>query len=166
MTITDLTTTSYMLSFFQVLLLFFFFVMLTVITFVDINTMEIPNKFVLTVLVLAVAAFFLFPEVTVGQRLMGMVCISVPMILFCFVIPSAFGGGDIKLMAAAGLFMGWKLTLLSFCLAVLTGGIYGGYLLVAKKKGRKDHFAFGPFLCLGMALAIFGGEEILRWYLN
>lgn len=81
-------------------------------------------------------------------------------------IPGAFGGGDIKLMAAAGILLGAKLTGTAFFFSVLAGGVYGIYLLAGKKKGGKDHFAFGPFLCLGIWAAICWGNEIIGWYLG
>ena len=87
-----------------------------------------------------------------------------PILLLCLVIPGAFGGGDIKLMAAAGLLLGWQHTLLAAFLAVLGGGGYGAYLLARKLADRKDHFAFGPFLCTGIVLALLVGEPILQWY--
>ena len=54
----------------------------------------------------------------------------------------------------------------SMAAAVLFGGIYGIYLLAAKKKERKDHFAFGPFLCLGMVLGLLCGQPLIDWYLG
>jgi len=38
--------------------------------------------------------------------------------------------------------------------------------LLAKKKGKKEHIAFGPFLCAGMVVALFFGTQIITWYLN
>jgi leader peptidase (prepilin peptidase)/N-methyltransferase len=70
-------------------------------------------------------------------------------------IPGGFGGGDIKLMAAAGIVLGWKGNVFAFFIAALLGGVYGIYLLVTKKKGRKEHFAFGPFLSIGIAVSLY-----------
>lgn len=148
------------------LLVFAFIGMMSVVTFLDIDTMEIENGCHLAVLVLAVFSVFIMPEVSIVSRLIGAVCVSVPMLVMTLVIPGAFGGGDIKLMAACGLFLGWKLTLVSAALAILGGGIWGIYLMASKKKSRKEHFAFGPFLCLGMVLGLLWGEEILNWYLG
>ena len=97
-------------------------------------------------------------------HIIGAVCVSVPMFLLCLAIDGAFGGGDIKLMAAAGLFLGWQNTLLAMFFGILGGGVYGMYLLAAKKADKKDHFAFGPFLCAGIVLAMLFGEPVLGWY--
>lgn len=139
---------------------------LTVVAGIDADSMEIPNVFPVILLVMGIVAVFLFPEITLIQRLIGLVCISVPLLLITLVVPGGFGGGDMKLMAAAGFLCGWKLILLAFFVAVLGGGVYGMFLLASKKKGRKDHFAFGPFLCAGILVSLFWGNEIIAWYLS
>ena len=110
--------------------------------------------------------FLAMDEVTIVSRLIGMICISLPLYLIVLFIPEGFGGGDIKLMAVIGFFLGWKMSLTAFMLAVFSGGIYGIGLLFSKKKGAKEHFAFGPFLCAGTALTLFVGERLLSWYLS
>ena len=97
-------------------------------------------------------------------HVIGALCVSVPMFLLCLVIDGAFGGGDIKLMAAAGLFLGWQNTLLAMFFGIVFGGMYGIYLLATKKAGKKDHFAFGPFLCAGIVIAMLFGGPVLEWY--
>lgn len=92
--------------------------------------------------------------------------VSLPLFAITLAVPGAFGGGDIKLMAVIGFFLGWKMSLTAFMLAVFSGGIYGIGLLLSKKKGAKEHFAFGPFLCAGTALTLFVGEWLLSWYLS
>lgn len=143
---------------------FLFFCILTVVTLLDIDTMEIEDGCWIAIAVLSVAAIFTMPDITIAQRLIGLVCVSVPLLLITIAIPGAFGGGDIKLMAACGLFLGWKLTLISAAMAIFLGGGYGIYLLATGKKERKEHFAFGPFLCAGMAIGIFFGQQIIDWY--
>ena len=148
------------------LTVFLFFCILTVVTFMDMDTMEIEDGCWIAVYILAAAACFTMPETSLISRLIGIVCVSVPMLLLTLAIPGAFGGGDMKLMGACGAFLGWKITLISTVLAVLAGGIWGIWLLIGKKKDRKDHFAFGPFLCMGMAVGVLYGEQIISWYLG
>ncbi|MDO4566903.1 MAG: A24 family peptidase, partial [Oscillospiraceae bacterium] len=100
------------------------------------------------------------------ERLIGVFAVSLPLLLITLFIPGAFGGGDIKLMAVCGFALGWRLALLAAFIGILTGGIYGVYLLAAKKKERKEHFAFAPFLSLGCAVSLLFGESILSWYLS
>lgn len=145
---------------------FAFLGMLMVVAFVDIDTMEIPNGFVLAILMIGAVSIVTMPGISLAERLVGMVSVSLPLILITLFVPGAFGGGDIKLMGACGLLLGWKLSLVSLFLAVLTGGLYGMYLLGTRKKGRKEHFAFGPFLCAGMFAALFWGGQLTDWYLG
>lgn len=150
----------------QIGIVFSILALLTAVTFVDIDTMEIPNGFVIAILICGILSMLFFPELSVLSRAIGIFSISVPLTLITFAIPGAFGGGDIKLMAALGIFLGWKLSIVAFFLAVLSGGGYGIYLLAARKKGRKEHFAFGPFLCIGTAVSIFYGYQLIDWYLG
>lgn len=74
--------------------------------------------------------------------------------------------GDIKLMAVSGLFLGAAPTVCAMFIGLVTGGGYGAYMLISKKLDRKDHFAFGPFLAFGLAVAVFAGDRIAEWYLG
>jgi len=150
----------------QALVVFAFFSILTVIAIVDMDTMEIPNGFVIGLLTVSAVSIVVFPDIRFMQRVIGMAAVSLPLLIIAMLVPGAFGGGDIKLMAASGLFLGWKLNLIALFLAIISGGGYGIYLLAAKKKGRKEHFAFGPFLCVGMAVSFLWGERLFCWYLN
>lgn len=146
--------------------LFLFLALLMLVARVDIDTMEIPNEFVVAMLVLGAVSCLTMPRIGLASRGLGFFCVSVPLLLITLWIPDAFGGGDIKLMAAAGVFMGAKLVIIAFILGILTGSIYGAYLLLAGKKEGKAHFAFGPFLCVGMVGAWFFGDVLLHWYLG
>ena len=150
----------------KALSVFVFFCILTVVAFLDMDTMEIEDSCWMAVAALTVVSVITMPEITFGMRAVGLVAVSVPMLVLTLIVEGAFGGGDIKLMAACGLFLGAKLVLVSMALAVLFGGAYGIWLLAAHKKEKKDHFAFGPFLCLGMVLGALYGDNLLSWYLG
>ena len=92
--------------------------------------------------------------------------ILVKNMLLALVVPGGFGGGDIKLMAGAGFFLGARLTVVAAFLGILLGGGFGALLLAAKKADRKTRFAFGPFLCIGIAAAMFFGERLADWYIG
>lgn len=65
----------------------------------------------------------------------------------------ALGGGDVKMMAALALLLGTEGTLLALCVGFMLGGVAALVLLLLRKAGRKDFFAFGPFLIIGAVLA-------------
>ncbi|MCL2865344.1 MAG: A24 family peptidase [Lachnospiraceae bacterium] len=148
------------------ILLIAFVILLIIIAIWDIRTMEISNVAVGIVLGIGVLAAFVQRDLLLWERLVGLICVSLPLLLITMAVPNAFGGGDIKLMAAAGFYLGFRLTLLAFFLSILGGGIYGIWLLLTKKKDKKEHFAFGPFLCAGMIVAVFLGEWLIGWYMN
>ena len=73
------------------------------------------------------------------------------------------GGGDVKLMAMVGAFLGWKLALLAFFIAPFFGAIYG---IIEKIRTKDSAIAYGPFLSLGALLSLLFGEAILAWILG
>lgn len=133
------------------------------IAFIDLATLKIPDRWNLALLLAGIISIPLRPDILPADRLAGIFAVSLPMLLMDFLIPGGFGGGDIKLMAAAGLFLGWKGVLLAGCLAVGAAGIYGTILLIIGKAGKEDCFAFAPFLCGGLAVTALAGEKMLMW---
>ncbi len=75
----------------------------------------------------------------------------------------SMGGGDVKLMAMAGAFLGWKLALLAFFIAPFFGAVYG---IIEKIRTRDSTIAYGPFLIMGALVSQFWGERIITWVLN
>ena len=136
------------------------------LAFMDIDTLEIYDRFPALLLVCGAAAQFVFPGPGIKSRLLGCVIVSLPMLLLALVVPGGFGGGDIKLMFGAGFFLGAKLTVVAAFIGILLGGGFGALLLAQKKANRKSQFAFGPFLCIGIAIAMFFGETIADWYMG
>ncbi|MBN1904322.1 MAG: prepilin peptidase [Deltaproteobacteria bacterium] len=76
------------------------------------------------------------------------------------------GGGDIKLLAMIGAFLGWKSLPFVILVSSLAGSIIGGAALMMSKKGIRARIPFGPFLALGAILYVFFGKEIINWYIN
>jgi len=76
------------------------------------------------------------------------------------------GGGDIKLMAALGFWIGWKYTILALLLSFIIGGILSLGLLITKVKSRGEFIPFGPFLVIGFMVTALWGERIFNWYIS
>jgi leader peptidase (prepilin peptidase)/N-methyltransferase len=150
------------------LTVFLVFCVLATISFIDMDTQYIPPELNIILALLGVVSIWTLPGATVIERVIGVFCISVPLILIVLAVPGGFGGGDIKLMAAAGVLLGWKGNVLAFLIGLVLGGAYGVYLLLSKKKGKKEHFAFGPFLSVGIAISLYGqlGIFLLNQYVN
>ncbi len=143
---------------------FLFSCVLLIVTFVDQDTMEIPPILNLIILGLGVVAIWTVGGLSIVDRIIGMLAISLPLYLIILIVPDGFGGGDIKLMFAAGFFLGWKATVSAFFIGLILGGAYGVIALVKRKMGREDHFAFGPFLCIGLIVAVFCGGFLVDAY--
>jgi leader peptidase (prepilin peptidase) / N-methyltransferase len=76
------------------------------------------------------------------------------------------GGGDLKLGAMLGAFLGWKALLFALFVAIVLGGAIGAVLLATGRRGRKDPIPFGPFLAAGGAMALFWGERAFDWWMG
>ncbi len=145
---------------------FALFCVLTMITFIDIARMEIPVILNILIGVIGLISIFTMPGISIMSRIIAMFVISVPMLIIVFIVPGGFGGGDIKMMFAAGLFFGIKAVVAGFFVGLVLGGLYGILLLVMRRKGRKEHFAFGPFLAVGLGVAVFAGNYLMNLYLS
>ena len=88
--------------------------------------------------------------VSVQERCLGAVVIAVPMLVLTVLLKGGFGGGDIKLMAVSGFLNGVKVITYAGMLGIILSGIYVSMMLAAGKMGRKDSFALGPFLVMGI----------------
>lgn len=76
------------------------------------------------------------------------------------------GGGDVKLGAMLGAFLGWQATLVAVFLAVMAGGLVALLLLGLNIAGRKDPIPFGPFLAGAGAATLLWGDRLTTWYLQ
>jgi|GEM_PF-424172 len=157
----------------------FIMIILLCVAIVDYFTTEIPNLFIYLLILSAFFIIFLqiynFHGIYTGFELVlsaitphiiGFFVISVPMLLLALIKNGAFGGGDIKLMAAVGLMLGWQHIILAFFMALLIGGLYAALLLVSKRRDRKDMMVFGPALCVGIFVSMLYGDIIINWYLR
>ena len=135
----------------------------------DINAGIVPDLLVIAIAVLGVAYFLAVEGFTVQgliSRLIGAVCISLPMLIVALLVKGAFGGGDIKLMAAAGIYLGWRLTVVGAFLGLFISGFYAIYLLLLHKAGSKSKVKLVPFLAIGIGIATLFGSEVLYLLTN
>lgn len=152
---------------------FFMFATLTailiVITMVDIDHHLIPDGFNLTVA--AVGVLYLLGvrvhQVGFSALLDGAISSALGAGLFLLISvisKGGMGGGDIKLVAALGLWFGWKELLLLLFIAFVVGAFLSVLLLLLRRKGRKDGIPFGPFLAFAAYLVSLFGTNLLQWY--
>lgn len=137
---------------------------LLVLSVIDWRTYEIPigiNIFILCLGILQV----ILDCTNWGDYVIGFLCVSIILeVLLLLSRGRAIGGGDVKLMAAAGLLLGWKKIILAFLLGCIIGSIIH---LLRMKLSKADHvLAMGPYLSIGIAIAVLWGDALIRWYLG
>lgn len=76
------------------------------------------------------------------------------------------GGGDVRLGVMMGIWLGWPSVLIALFLSYIIGATYAIFALLFKKSSWKSQVPFGTFLAMGTVVAIYYGEDIVRWYLN
>ena len=148
------------------LLAFAYLAILMAVAGIDWDTRIIYDRFHIAIMVLGAAALWLFPEHGFFDRLIGAAAVSLPMLVLTLCVEGAFGGGDIKLMAASGFLLGWKAIIAAMFLGLISGGLYCVWMLAKGRLSRKDRFAFGPFLAAGLAASFFFGDAAAQWYLS
>lgn len=137
---------------------------LIVLSVIDFRIYEIPSGINLFILVLGFLRMGLDYKHWYNY-LIGLLAVSLFFcLLFLITKGKAIGGGDIKLMAAAGLVLGWRLIILSFFLGCLLGSVI--HITRMKVNGEGSVLAFGPYLSMGIFLAVIYGERLIHWYLQ
>ena len=124
---------------------------LLVISIIDFKIKIIPNQLNVLLFISGIWSGFVFQEVTFLSRFLGVFSVSIPMFILAILCSGGLGGGDVKLIAASGVLLG----IFAACAGLLLGGLYGFFLLITKRAKRKDCFALGPFLCIGIAVVFF-----------
>ena len=139
------------------------FSLLMVLSVIDWRTYTIPNGINLTILLLGVVRVITDLDGWLGY-LIGMICVAAVFLLLYFLTGgNGLGMGDVKLVGAVGLLLGWQKMLL----AVIIGSVAGALIhSVRMKRGAGRKLAFGPYLAAGMWISALIGEQIITAYLG
>jgi leader peptidase (prepilin peptidase)/N-methyltransferase len=153
------------------LALFLFCSSLVVITFIDIEHQIIPDEISLSGIVIGFAFSFFLPwqgwlNSLTGILLGGGCLLLVAYGYYWLTGKEGMGGGDIKLLAMMGAFLGWKAVPFIIFAGSLVGSVVGVSIIVFRKKDAKLAIPFGPYLASGAVLYIFYGRQIIHWYLS
>lgn len=137
---------------------------LIVLSVVDYKIYEIPRNLNLLLGFLGVVRLVMDIS-NIWTYLLGFGSVSFLLLLiYYFTKGKGIGGGDIKLMAAAGLLIGFPKIVLAFILGCILGSIL--HILRMKIRNEGSILAFGPYLSAGIVIAMLYGEQLIRWYLN
>jgi leader peptidase (prepilin peptidase)/N-methyltransferase len=144
---------------------------LVAITMIDLERQIIPDAISLPGILAGVLANLATGRVSwlesvVGIVVGGGVFLAIALVGSWLAGQDAMGGGDIKLAAMLGAFLGWKVLFLTLFVSAVGGGILAAVLMGSGLRGRKDPLPFGPFLAAGGAIGLFWGERMVRWYLD
>jgi leader peptidase (prepilin peptidase)/N-methyltransferase len=139
---------------------------LVALTAIDLDHQLLPDAITLPGILTGVAANVASPNGSLIDSLIGIAVGSGIFLVIILASGGGMGGGDMKLGAMLGAFMGWKVALVALFLGVVAGGLGAVLFLATGRKGRKDPIPFGPFLAVGGAVAMFWGQALINWYLD
>lgn len=143
------------------------FSLLLAIFFYDLLYKEIPDRFSIPAIVIALVGGLTFGAPSWESMLIGGAGVFLFFFLQLVLSRGAWiGGGDLRMGILMGFLLGWEKGILAVVLAYFTGAIFSIYLLIRGKVTRKSAIPFGPFLAGSTILVLFYGEEILGWYLD
>jgi leader peptidase (prepilin peptidase) / N-methyltransferase len=158
---------------------FIFVAALIVISFIDLDVRIVPDVIslpgIVAGLLFSVVAryvindpFELIPtplSALIGVLVGGGFLLALAWAYEAFTGVEGMGGGDIKLLAMIGAFLGWTAIPFTLFFASLTGSVIGLGFMIRKGVGRRFALPFAPFLCLGALLYLLFGQDLIRFYL-
>ncbi|MCF8009778.1 MAG: prepilin peptidase [Clostridiales bacterium] len=137
---------------------------LLAVSVIDLYHHIIPDKIVVFGMVSGILLnFYSIPAVLNG--ILGFLIGGGILFLVALVSRGGMGGGDIKLAAAAGIYLGWQNTLLMLFLGFLLGSVIGLTIVLLQRKTIKEKIPFGPFLSAAAVISLFWGNILIEWYL-
>lgn len=142
---------------------------LLVVTFIDLDHQIIPDRITLPGIPLGMVCAATVLPIGVLNSLLGVLLGGGLLWFMAWLSPYLFGkegmgGGDIKLLAMVGAFLGWEPVLVTVLVAASVGAVTGLFLIALKRLRRDQYLPFGPFLALGAVVAMFFFPDLKRWY--
>jgi len=149
---------------------FVFISALIVIAVIDLYHQIIPDVVSLPGIGVGIIGGLILPNITFLNSLIGLLVGGGSLFLVATLYQWLFkregmGGGDIKLLAMIGAFLGWKAVIMTILMGSFIGSLSGIILMMFKGKDFKYAIPFGPFLSLGAVISLFFGEQLINWYL-
>ena len=144
---------------------------LIIIAFIDLQEQIIPDIISLPGIVVGLILSFIVPYISfinsaLGALVGGGIILIIAWVGSIIFKKEAMGGGDVKLTAMIGAFLGWRYTIISLFLGFFLGALTGIILIMTKIKKREDAIPFGPYIALGSIITLLCGEKIISWYIG
>jgi leader peptidase (prepilin peptidase) / N-methyltransferase len=148
----------------------FFACALIVLFAIDLEHHLLPNVITLPGIVVGLAFSAMLPpglvDAFIGVLAGGGVLWLIGEVYYRYSGQEGMGGGDVKMLAMIGAFLGWKLMILTLVLSSVLGSVVGLLVILLKRGGMKHALPYGTFLSLGALVASLVGSRILDWYLG
>jgi leader peptidase (prepilin peptidase) / N-methyltransferase len=137
---------------------------------IDLEHHLLPNVITLPGIVMGLAfSVFLPPglvDALIGTLLGGGVLWVIGEAYYRYSGQEGMGGGDVKMLAMIGAFLGWKLVVLTLVLSSVLGSLVGLLVIAVRWGGLKYALPYGTFLALGALVASLLGADIVNWYVS
>jgi leader peptidase (prepilin peptidase) / N-methyltransferase len=137
---------------------------------IDLEHQLLPNIITLPGIVVGIIASSVLPpgiiDALIGMLVGGGVLWLIGEAYFRFSGQEGMGGGDVKMLAMIGAFLGWKLVLVTLVLSSVLGSMIGLIVIALRKGGMKYALPYGTFLALGALVASLAGDAIVNWYVG
>jgi len=139
---------------------------LVALTAIDLDHQMIPDAITLPGILIGLVINLASRRISWLDSVVGILLGGGLFLVIILVSRGGMGGGDLKLGAMLGAFLGWKALIVALFVAIVLGGAIGAVLLATGRRGRKDPIPFGPFLAAGGAMALFWGKQAFSWWMG
>ncbi|MEN6483861.1 MAG: prepilin peptidase [Syntrophobacteraceae bacterium] len=150
---------------------FVFISLLILITFIDLDTYEIPNVLSLSGTVFGFLCSFATPRLSWTDSLLGILIgggsfYAIAALFQYLRKKEGMGMGDVKLLGMIGAFLGLPGVLLTIMVSSIVGTLAGLPVMWRSREGMSTRIPFGPFLAIGAICYLFWGPAFIQWYLS
>jgi leader peptidase (prepilin peptidase)/N-methyltransferase len=143
---------------------------LIVLFAIDLEHHLLPNAITLPGIAAGLIVSFIVPpgprDAVLGTLLGGGVLWLIGEAYYRYAGQEGMGGGDVKMLAMIGAFLGWKLVLVTLVLSSVAGSVIGLLMIALRRGGMKYALPYGTFLALGALAASLLGDRIVAWYVG
>lgn len=132
------------------------------IAIVDVKKMVIPPSLVLLFILFSIYPVIMHRDIL--DNVYGFALLTLFFLLMLLIFPGAFGGGDIKLYAAAGFLLGVEMSIVLLEVSLISGAVFGVAFALVKGRNFRLRIPFAPFIAAGIIITLLFGDTILLLY--
>jgi leader peptidase (prepilin peptidase)/N-methyltransferase len=148
----------------------FFACLLIVLFAIDLEHHLLPNALTLPGIVVGLLFSLLLPpgiiSAAIGTLIGGGSLWLIGEAYYRYSGQEGMGGGDVKMLAMIGAFLGWKLAIVTLVFSSIAGALIGMLVLAIRKGSLKYALPYGTFLAFGALVASLYGDQIVEWYVG